>query len=408
MSSLCILGRQPAIGLAELESLYGADHVQPCGELAALVDGDVDFDRLGGSVKVAKHLTTLDTVDPRRVLAYCRQTLPDHLGYIPEGKIKLGISLYGLSMPLRDLNTEVLKLKSVIKRAGRSARAIPNTEMALSSAQSYHNGVTSPVGLELVCVRDSARTHLGQVTHVQDIDSYTLRDRGRPKRDSFVGMLPPKLAQIIVNLASGRRQVEDGKERPANSYVVLDPFCGTGVILQEAALMGYDVYGTDLSEKMIEYSRANLEWLEKKYEIENRKYGLAHADATSCVWDFLRSTVYGLRSDSVAIATESFLGRPIAGQHVSDEQIREIAHECNAIMRGFLRNIAPQIPAGTRLCIAAPSWYIDGQAYHLPVIDELATLGYDRVVFTHTTSDQLVYRRDDQPVGRELVVLTRK
>ena len=40
--------------------------------------------------------------------------------------------------------------RQVIKSAGRSVRAIPNTEIALSSAQTYHNALTSPVGLEPV------------------------------------------------------------------------------------------------------------------------------------------------------------------------------------------------------------------------------------------------------------------
>ena len=52
--SLCILGRQPALGLAELESLYGAENVRLAGTTAAFVDVDpflLAFDRLGGSVK---------------------------------------------------------------------------------------------------------------------------------------------------------------------------------------------------------------------------------------------------------------------------------------------------------------------------------------------------------------------
>jgi hypothetical protein len=46
--SLCILGRQPALGLAELESLYGANRVQPLNS-AALLDiatKDINFKRL--------------------------------------------------------------------------------------------------------------------------------------------------------------------------------------------------------------------------------------------------------------------------------------------------------------------------------------------------------------------------
>jgi hypothetical protein len=38
--TLCILGRQPALGIAELESLYGADNLRPVGSTAALLSID--------------------------------------------------------------------------------------------------------------------------------------------------------------------------------------------------------------------------------------------------------------------------------------------------------------------------------------------------------------------------------
>ena len=54
--SLCILGRQPKLGLAELESLYGQEHVKPVPGAALLdiVVGDINFKKLGGMLKVAQ------------------------------------------------------------------------------------------------------------------------------------------------------------------------------------------------------------------------------------------------------------------------------------------------------------------------------------------------------------------
>ena len=74
-------------------------------------------------------------------------------------------------------------------------------------------------------------------------------------------------------------------------------------------------------------------------------------------------------------------------------------------MRGFLKNIVPQLPSKTRLCIAAPCWSIEGKTYHLPVIDELDKLGYNRKKFAYVQTSQLIYRRDTQITGRELLVL---
>jgi predicted HAD superfamily phosphohydrolase YqeG len=64
MQSLLILGRQPELGLAELESLYGADKLSPLGSQAVIVDVDpclLAYDRLGGSTRFCKILTTLET-----------------------------------------------------------------------------------------------------------------------------------------------------------------------------------------------------------------------------------------------------------------------------------------------------------------------------------------------------------
>ena len=107
---------------------------------------------------------------------------------------------------------------------------------------------------------DKDKIIIARTKKVQDITDYTDRDRNRPKRDAYVGMLPPKLAQIIINLASGNNQIA-GKR-------LLDPFCGTGVIPQEALLMGFDVYGTDIEQKMIDYSQINIEWLKSRRNIK--------------------------------------------------------------------------------------------------------------------------------------------
>ncbi len=416
MQTLCILGRQPAIGLAELESLYGAKNIIPLGETAALVESEVDFARLGSTIKCGELITTVDSTNPQKVFDFCRRALPEYVSDFPDGKIKLGVSLYGLSMPLEKINANALTLKKVIRGTGRSVRVVPNTDMQLSSAQTLHNAMTSPVGLELLFVKNGTQTYIGRVTHVQDIDSYTLRDRGRPKRDAFVGMLPPKLAQTIINLAVGpinksldARDLSldelPGSRLQTLDSTVLDPFCGTGVILQEAALMGYGAYGTDISEKMVRYSRDNMNWLFEKFAI-HADVRYETADATTHTWHIPSSPVP--HPPSLFIAAEGYLGQPIGGQHPTPEKLQEIIHSGNVIVRGFLKNIAPQLAPGTRLCIAVPAWSIDNTLYQLPALNELSELGFERVSFTHAQNSELIYRRDDQPTGRELLVLTKK
>jgi tRNA G10 N-methylase Trm11 len=387
--TICILGRQPALGLAELESLYGAKNVRSVGDSFALVDAEVDFSRLGGTVKAANYLTTLETVKPEKVFEYWRKEIAANLSNFPEGKLKIGVSLYGYSLPVPKINAHMLSLKKVVKNAGRSVRIIPNAEPELSSAQTYHNQLTSPLGMEMVFIREGSETILGQVSHVQDINAYRRRDHERPKRDTYVGMLPPKLAQIIINLAAGDK----------TSGVVLDPFCGTGVLLQEAALMTYEVYGSDVEEKMVRYTRDNLNWLKEKgtrTQIEFSFY-LEAADATEHIW----------RKPIDIVACEGYLGHPFANEP-SKEALKETIQTSNVIMKKFLQNISAQLEPGTRLCIAAPAWHVKDQVHHLPVLETIQTFGFEQILFQTAESTDLIYRRDDQVVGRELVVLTKK
>ncbi len=386
MNHLLLTGRLPHLSIAELESLYGSKNVTPVGD-HALVDADVEFLRLGGSIKMADHLATVDSNNPQKVFDYARKSLSEFVATMPEGKIKLGVSLYGLSMPLHKQNANALSLKKVIKNLGRSVRVVPNTEAALTSAQTYHNSMTLPTGLELVFVSDGTQTHIGRVTNVQNIESYTKRDRVRPKRDAFVGMLPPKLAQTMINIATNAADT---------STVVLDPFCGTGVILQEAALMGYSVYGTDVSEKMIRYSRDNLNWAAEQYEIQP-EWQLEVADATTHTW----------RLPVDAVAGEGYLGQPLGGIQPTAEKLATIMHECQTIMQGFLKNIAPQLQTGTRLCIAVPAWQVNDTMHELPLVDDLESLGFSWAPFTHVDTSSLHYSREDQVTHRHLLPLIR-
>jgi tRNA G10 N-methylase Trm11 len=125
-------------------------------------------------------------------------------------------------------------------------------------------------------------------------------------------MLPPKLAQIMINLAVG--DVDKG--------VILDPFCGTGVVLQEAALMGFDIYGTDIDSRMIEYSGKNLDWLSRVRDLQltTSNFQLTIGDATDFKW----------KQPIDFVVTETYLGRPYASEP-SMEKLNENMNTCNLI-----------------------------------------------------------------------------
>lgn len=383
---IAILGRQPALGAAELEQLYGADAVRWFSDTTATVDSArFDFNRLGGTQKAGRIIAELSgdwhKVSMRIVREYT-QAWADH-----EGKITLGISAYGFTVTARDVQKTGIILKSKLKEKGVSLRMVPNAEPALNTATSHHNKLgLSDNHVELIVVRagKGGKVVVAESVGAQNITALASRDQARPKTDSFVGMLPPKLARMMVNLtgtATGR---------------VLDPFCGTGVLLQEAALLGFDAYGTDLSEKMVQYTTENLDWLTHQYSLKS-SITVAQGDAMEYAWT----------GPIDAIATETYLGQPFSAPP-SPGKLTDVRGNCNHIISSFLTNIAGQIAPGTRLCVAIPAWRdVQGGFTHLPLIGNLKNLGYTELRLTHVAPEELLYYRENQIVAREILLLER-
>lgn len=69
--------------------------------------------------------------------------------------------------------------------------------------------------------------------------------------------LSPKLARAMVNLTGSNTSI-------------LDPFCGTGGILIEAALIGLKAEGSDISKAMLEKSRTNLNYYHLKAKLQHK------------------------------------------------------------------------------------------------------------------------------------------
>ncbi len=387
--TLSILGRQPALSIAELERLLGPTKIKPVGSSAVLIHGEPDeipFHHLGGTMKLCRVIDELPTTNWHEITKILTKEIPPRFNHLPEGKIKFGISTFELGVRSNAINATGLEVKKAARNSGRSLRVIPNNAPTLNSAQVLNNKLTAELGMELVLLRDGNKTILAQTVAEQDIDAYAARDQRRPMRDARVGMLPPKLAQIIINL-SGHHQ---------STSRLLDPFCGTGVILQEALMMGIDVYGTDLEPRMIEYSQKNLEWLEDTHHTEN-KFELKSGDATHYQWQKPFDT----------IACETYLGRPFSTEP-RPEKLREVIQDVDTIHRKFLQNVHKQTEPGFKMCIAVPAWFTKNSVKHLPILDHLTDMGYTRISFVHAVDSELIYHREDQIVGRELVVLEKR
>ena len=385
MDYLAVLGRQKNISLAELESLF--DNVSILSPKLATFKltksspvneaGAPDIDRLGGTMKLAREI--------KNPLEYIIDDIKSS-GY--DGKIVIGVSDYSKKSNPRTSQRWALDLKAKLRKTeiipGKkpSVRILANKNADLSTATVYHNHLCKKPGhYEILHFANRWFVGIG----VQDIDAYTSRDQARPARDAKVGMLPPKLAQILINLCG---------PLPKNA-TILDPFCGTGVVLQEAYLMNYRPYGTDLSDRMVEYSERNLDWITHD---EKPDFLLEQGDATNHSW----------KQPIDAIACEGYLGPPMS-LAPADIKMKDAMHDCKAIIIGFFKNVYEQIASGTPIAMAIPAWLRpDGSYQRLNILDELESLGYNVMKYKNTSQRDLLYYRDGQVVAREIIVLRKK
>lgn len=408
MKYLAVLGRQPKISLAELESLF-SDVRQVAPELAEFsAEKEPEISRLGGTLKLARPI-----LEP---MPKFWEKLPD------SGKIVIGVSDFSKGTNAYLAQKEAMKWKRVLSKTGRNVRVVPNKTPVLSSATSLHNKLFTSTHVEII----KNGKYYYRVIGVQDIEAYAKRDQARPARDAKVGMLPPKLAQILINLCG---------MLPAKS-VVLDPFCGTGVVLQEAALMGYQPYGTDINERMVEYAERNLGWLYNRVGCEGRHFresvNLSKSSPAGRDFDPVQpqNTLEKLANPSTrqrqniveqgdatnfewqapidAVACETYLGRPMS-LAPAEIKLKQEKQECGAIVLGFLKNLAEQIQPETPVTIAVPAWLRpDGQYERLNILDEIEELGYNVKRFRNVGQEDLLYHREKQVVAREIIVLRKK
>ncbi|MBR3204650.1 hypothetical protein IKF81_03135 [Candidatus Saccharibacteria bacterium] len=406
MKYLAVLGRQPKISLAELESLF-LNVKEVGGELAFFESEEFpEIRRLGGSLKLAEEI-------PRGFNA-----ILDYLSSLPEGKIVLGVSDYRKKSEKnrgRMAMMEALKIKKILSRNGRSVRVLENKTGILSTATAHHNQLAEKKNHEEIILTDFGNFRL---VGVQNITEYAKRDQVRPARDAKVGMLPPKLAQILINLCGS---LPEGSR-------ILDPFCGTGVVLQEAFLDGFRVFGTDLNPRMIEYSRKNLDWILEKTEVEltkknkcdiMRRYSdflFSEGDATNFDWEGLlkekkldsRENFRGKAEKIDGVATEVFLGQPMSKPPV-EIKLKQEKMTCKTIILGFLKNLARQIEKNTPVVLAIPAWLRENGEYsRLNILDEIEELGYNVGSFRNSRQEDLLYHREGQIVAREIIVLRKK
>lgn len=383
-----VFGRQPKLGLAELSAITNKSNLQAVADGQAsiasmsIVDPQAYLDQLGGCVKLAKLIKTPGNEDD------LIDTMLANLPSLAE-KIFFGISYLGqgrTNKHLKQIKNWGMKLKKQLKRNGQSARFVSSKEPVLSSVIARKNKLLSKNGKEfLVIANDRNGFYLAETLAVQDFSAYGHRDYGRPKRDPKRGSLPPKLAQIMLNL---------GKVKPGQT--IYDPFCGQGTILQEALLKGANAIGSDIDQAAIDASRKNLEWLRNQglEKLDSKPdYQLFTTDAKSL------SALPEKLPRLDAIITEGDLGSPIS-KPLLEMEARHRLEKSVALIKAALDEVKDALAPGGLAVICLPFYKTNNGWLSTATAVQKISEGKWLI-----TQGPLSYMREKQFVGRQIWTL---
>ncbi len=320
MKYLFVFGRDPELSLAELESYLEARKITykilDTGKEAAVFELN-SFEKkiihdLGGTIKIAEVISSETRIE--RV----EHTLRSR-DFYSGTKNKIIFTIQGLQTDLDSFLLDYLKeyFKSIKLKALYKKEITPTR---LSKHEDF---------LDFVVFKSHIAITLA-VTKPQELKT---RDLGRPAVD-YMKTISLRLAKILINLSGAKE-----------NSILLDPFCGSGTILQEALLLGCNVIGTDRDPESIRQAKLNLEWLKSKYPLKN--------SSRLNLVDARKLTLFVPIKSIDAVATEPFMG-PFIRKLPNLFQAKELVEELSLLYRSTLNQLSQVVKQGKKVVIVIP------------------------------------------------------
>ena len=220
---------------------------------------------------------------------------------------------------------------------------------------------------------DPKKDQVWKTIWVHNFTHWITKDRHMPHVDPKAGMLPPKIARSMINLVP----------LTGEGHALLDPFCGSGRVLVEAAELGYSIGGSDIIAKQVSDTLENLQSLKFSGQIEV-------LDATHLSTKF---------SNVDAIVTEPFLGKT----NFRPDEIRYMVPGLEKLYLGCLKDWLKVLKPGGFVVMVFP-WFSDGKKVYKTseIIDGKLELSYNHL------KRGIFYSRPEADVKREIVILQKK
>lgn len=417
-----ILGSNPTLSIAELSAFFGLSDKaskSPRGLLEAgnvfiidteqAINAEQAIKKLGGTIKIGIGNQELEIMNYDGIKNSIIEMLKDEQ---PQGKFNFGVSYYGKAK--FNIKPLAMEIKKDLRERGVSCRWVTSKEATLSSVVVEQNKLTKlNKGAEIVLIESAGgKLLIGRTQTVQPFKKLSFRDYGRPARDDRSGMLPPKLAQIMINLALSPFLLQEGGVgvgqlcNMSNTLMdleitLLDPFCGSGTILTEAMLMGIkNTIGSDISQKAIDDTKKNIEWITANYELGIMNYELLNINAAELSKHIKPNSIN-------IIATEPYLG-PQRGAHDIKKTITELENLYGKALAEFKKILKKD----GRIVMAWPVFRATRNSQHITpnlngfkIVNPLPEYLRENKSLKLTDRNTIIYGREGQKVWREIVIL---
>ena len=329
---------------------------------------------LGGTIKIGEVIKEISLAN-RRALS---ESIKEESFLLAEKnvtkKFNFGFSFYNKKVP-GDFFKLGLAIKRDLKAEGISSRMVTSRDTILSSVVVEQNKLIES-GIEFCLIVDKNRVFLGKTLVVQPFKDLSKRDFGRPARDDHSGMIPPKLAQMMINLARSNNGIKD--------KILLDPFCGSGTILMEAYLMGFkNIIGSDLSDKAVLDSKENIEWI-RALKNDRQKNNI----------NIFQSDVLNLEKHVKKGSVDYIVCEPYLGPQRGFQDFDIVVEELNKLYSEAIKVFSKILKKNGRVVMIWP---------YFRSIDKVRRVKPETFGFNYKSVG--VYGRDNQKVWREIIIL---
>ncbi len=363
MKYIFTFGRNPELSLLELKSYLNSREIRhkflEHSELAAVLElPELDFQQitkdLGGTIKIARVI---------------RNDEPLYNG--SKKKIQFAISAYSDTdiEPLKDevkQRMKELKLKAMRKNSKRPLPYLSPKEVLKFNLLKE--------GFELIVFKE----YVGKTIAIFNPKEVEERDLKRPKQRPK-HMISIRLAKILINLSGATKD-----------SVLLDPFCGYGIMLQEAMLMGMNVFGVDSSYDCVQATITNLKWIKQEYGIKKKSKVLKG--------DSQELSKFVKKADFVA--TEPYMG-PLMKKLPTKENAEGILRELEPLYFNVLKELKKVV--SNRIVFITPRFRLhDGKRKQLNFREMLKKASLKTM-----NRCPLIYTAPKSKIEREIWIITK-